>query len=282
MWDPSVAAGTVPHQNIGYLFPMGPYYWLAERIGLPDWVAQRLWIGLASMAAAVGVHWLLRTLDPSGIDLGSGAPPGRRRGLPAQPLPAALRVAALRAPRGVGRAALAVRPDGASAARRRLAMAGVVRRGAGPGREHQRQLARVRAPRTAHLARVGARHPAKRSRPGSRCRPQARAAQHRRVAVVGRRPPDPGRLRHRRPALHRVPRHRRRHLHRPGERPPARLLVLLRQRAGLPLHPAVGRLPGAPWLLVAGFAIPTLALAAATFTRWRYRGAAPWCSSPSG
>ncbi len=73
MWDPGVAAGTVPHQNIGYLFPMGPYYWLAERIGLPDWVAQRLWIGLASMAAAVGVHWLLRTLDPSGIDLGSGA-----------------------------------------------------------------------------------------------------------------------------------------------------------------------------------------------------------------
>ena len=73
MWDPGVAAGTVPHQNIGYLFPMGPYYWLAERIGLPDWVAQRLWIGLASMAAAVGVHWLLRTLDPSGTDLGSGA-----------------------------------------------------------------------------------------------------------------------------------------------------------------------------------------------------------------
>ena len=36
MWDPSVGAGTVPHQNIGYLFPLGPYYWLAERLAAPD------------------------------------------------------------------------------------------------------------------------------------------------------------------------------------------------------------------------------------------------------
>ena len=174
------------------------------------------------------------------------SPPGGRDGLPAQPLPAALRVAALGAPRGLGRAALAVRPDGQGVARRRLAMAGVVRRGAGPGREHQRQLARVRAPRTADLARVGPGHPAKRTRPGGRRRLEAGAAEHRRVAVVGGGPADPGRLRHRRPALHRVPRHRRRHLHGRRERPPARLLVLLRQRAGLPVHPAVDRVPGAP------------------------------------
>jgi len=27
MWNPDVGAGTVTHQNIGYAFPMGPYYW---------------------------------------------------------------------------------------------------------------------------------------------------------------------------------------------------------------------------------------------------------------
>ena len=44
MWDPNVGLGTVPHQNIGYLWPMGPYYWAMEALGLPDWVAQRLWL----------------------------------------------------------------------------------------------------------------------------------------------------------------------------------------------------------------------------------------------
>src|SRR3954469_22460400 len=32
LWDPHVAAGTVPHQQIGYLFPMGPYYWLMDTL----------------------------------------------------------------------------------------------------------------------------------------------------------------------------------------------------------------------------------------------------------
>src|SRR3977135_2151422 len=27
MWDPNIGFGTVTHQNIGYLFPMGPYFW---------------------------------------------------------------------------------------------------------------------------------------------------------------------------------------------------------------------------------------------------------------
>lgn len=33
MWDPSIGMGTVTHQNIGYLWPIGPYYWLAELVG---------------------------------------------------------------------------------------------------------------------------------------------------------------------------------------------------------------------------------------------------------
>ena len=30
MWDPHIGMGTVTHQNIGYLFPMGPYYWILD------------------------------------------------------------------------------------------------------------------------------------------------------------------------------------------------------------------------------------------------------------
>ncbi|MBT5275025.1 alpha-(1-_3)-arabinofuranosyltransferase family protein [Ilumatobacter sp.] len=62
MWNPSVGAGTVPHQNIGYLFPLGPYYWLLETVGAPDWLAQRLlWAGLI-FAASYGTYRLLRWL----------------------------------------------------------------------------------------------------------------------------------------------------------------------------------------------------------------------------
>jgi len=62
LWDTSSGFGTVPHQNIGYLFPMGPYYWLADTVGLPDWLAQRLWFGSILFAAGAGVVFLLSTL----------------------------------------------------------------------------------------------------------------------------------------------------------------------------------------------------------------------------
>src|SRR5690606_33976779 len=42
MWDPQVGLGTVSHQTIGYLWPMGPWFWFFERLGVPDWMAQRL------------------------------------------------------------------------------------------------------------------------------------------------------------------------------------------------------------------------------------------------
>ena len=45
MWHPEVALGTVTHQNIGYLWPVGPFFWLGEALGLPDWITQRLWLG---------------------------------------------------------------------------------------------------------------------------------------------------------------------------------------------------------------------------------------------
>ena len=62
MWDANIGLGTVTHQNIGYLWPMGPWFWAAEHAGLPDWVAQRLWLGTILFAAGVGVIWLLRSV----------------------------------------------------------------------------------------------------------------------------------------------------------------------------------------------------------------------------
>ena len=38
MWQPELGMGTVTHQNIGYLWPIGPFYVLGEGLGLPDWV----------------------------------------------------------------------------------------------------------------------------------------------------------------------------------------------------------------------------------------------------
>lgn len=62
LWDPGVGLGTVTHQNIGYLFPMGPYYAVMELVGVPDWVAQRLWMGTIMFLAGLGVRYLLGVL----------------------------------------------------------------------------------------------------------------------------------------------------------------------------------------------------------------------------
>ncbi len=72
MWDPNIGFGTVTHQNIGYLFPMGPFYWVLDAIGVPDWVSQRFWLGTIILFAGLGVLYLLRTLDLRG----PGAPVG--------------------------------------------------------------------------------------------------------------------------------------------------------------------------------------------------------------
>jgi arabinofuranan 3-O-arabinosyltransferase len=67
MWDPSVALGTVTHQNIGYLLPMGPFFWVLSVLQVPIWVAQRLWMGSILFAAAAGVLYLCRWLGVSGV-----------------------------------------------------------------------------------------------------------------------------------------------------------------------------------------------------------------------
>lgn len=66
LWEQDIAAGTITHQNIGYLFPMGPWYWCFDRLGAPDWVAQRLWLGSILFVAGTGVRWLAQRLDLRG------------------------------------------------------------------------------------------------------------------------------------------------------------------------------------------------------------------------
>jgi arabinofuranan 3-O-arabinosyltransferase len=63
LWDPNYAAGTVTHQNVGYLFPMGPWFWAFDALHVPDWIAQRLWFGSIVFAAGAGVLFLCRTIS---------------------------------------------------------------------------------------------------------------------------------------------------------------------------------------------------------------------------
>jgi arabinofuranan 3-O-arabinosyltransferase len=70
IWDPSISMGTLSHQQIGYLFPMGPYFWAMDRVGVPTWIAQRLWLGTFVLLAGAGVWFLLRTLGVRGFAVG--------------------------------------------------------------------------------------------------------------------------------------------------------------------------------------------------------------------
>lgn len=73
LWDPQVAAGTVSHQHIGYLFPMGPFYWVFAELGVPTWIAQRFWFGTMSLAAIFGARWLFSRLGIGRVGAGVGA-----------------------------------------------------------------------------------------------------------------------------------------------------------------------------------------------------------------
>ena len=73
MWNPSVALGTVSHEYIGYLLPMGPFFAVFHLLGVPVWVAQRLWLGSILFAAGLGVLYLSRILGLRGP-----GPPQRR------------------------------------------------------------------------------------------------------------------------------------------------------------------------------------------------------------
>ena len=119
LWDPSTYGGWVTHQTIGYLWPLGPWYWTMQHLGVPDWVAQRLWIGTLIFAAATGVLALGRLL---GLSRGRGD----RRGGALRPVavPPRLRQPHLDPPRPVGRPRLADDVHRPRRPARRVAVAG--------------------------------------------------------------------------------------------------------------------------------------------------------------
>ncbi len=61
MWDPNAGMGVVTHQNIGFLLPQGAFFRLLDLVGLPTWVAQRLWTGSVLFLAGAGVLFLMRS-----------------------------------------------------------------------------------------------------------------------------------------------------------------------------------------------------------------------------
>ncbi len=66
MWTSTGQLGGVQAgQQVGYLFPMGPFFALGHALGLADWVVQRLWLGALLALAAWGVVRLLDALHPA-------------------------------------------------------------------------------------------------------------------------------------------------------------------------------------------------------------------------
>jgi arabinofuranan 3-O-arabinosyltransferase len=73
MWDPEIGLGTTSHQTIGYLFPLGPYYWFTiDVLGIPAWIAQRLALGTMLFAAGLGLRALLRIVGVRGPGVAVG------------------------------------------------------------------------------------------------------------------------------------------------------------------------------------------------------------------
>ena len=73
MWDPHVGAGTVPHQQIGYLFPMGPWFWLFQRLGDTRLGGAAVVAGHHLVRRGAGVRWLFTMLGTGSVGALAGA-----------------------------------------------------------------------------------------------------------------------------------------------------------------------------------------------------------------
>src|SRR4051812_15089586 len=63
-WNPWQNFGELQNQAYGYLFPQGLWFWVADLLAVPDWIAQRAWSALLLVAAYEGCRRLHRALVP--------------------------------------------------------------------------------------------------------------------------------------------------------------------------------------------------------------------------
>ncbi|MGW5633585.1 alpha-(1-_3)-arabinofuranosyltransferase domain-containing protein [Streptomyces sp. NPDC003832] len=75
LWQDQNGFGGISDQYAGYLWPMLPFYWLADTVQLPVWLAERLWLSLIVSVAFWGALRLaerLRVGSPASRLLGAG------------------------------------------------------------------------------------------------------------------------------------------------------------------------------------------------------------------
>ena len=54
LWEPTAHFGFLQNQAAGYLFPVGPFFWLGSALHVPGWIVQRSWLACLLIAALTG------------------------------------------------------------------------------------------------------------------------------------------------------------------------------------------------------------------------------------